>query len=752
VFLKGHSPFIMGEQQGEGADRWEGITFLVDLSNNIQSLSSAELALLRHVERRPSDAPLPGEGAKAWETPPPANLSARTSPVCVFGEATEILGSLQRGGGSSQLNPRVPAFEERPLGARTGLTQLEGPVARVNLNGTPENGPPPPATASKPLNAASAPFVPNIPLPVMSVAPPPLQPQHPQTIHINHMTTNVNYHVPHISAAAAAMRGEVSSSQGVSSSPAVMNGGINTSAGSIALSAMPLPFSVGGPYVHPFPPQQAHPQQLPPPPAHLYPADSRYHAPLLVIQPTADGYYQPIYHHPPTAFQPPAPSMHQPPPPAPPKQSSPTSHPVTYEHDNNVASGTFTFGTTPPFVSVKGKLEEESGSEDEDLKPPPSRLLNAGSTSGSVEAPVATEYHPEPRTAAFPQPDSRAYNGLMAAATNMYGGGPAAVNTLGPVSFPPPPLLHPVPPPTAQLPAANEAAAFQPPPFTHQQQRPVMPAEQSLAQHSNEVMPVKKTELMPSVEPPPPQPRPFASGQAQSSAQEERPTEVQMNTTNYMARQFQQNTLEYRTDAPAPSEADAYRTDAGAEQTKQQQQPQWLSPRAQQEPVEPVAVPVSHRSADEVANTGHQQPPPRQSQPPLSRKLSQTAAEEAVGSELLAAGGGGLVKSAQPAVSPVGRPLPPAAEPSPKARIEGQKASPVEQEIAQPSTGNRPQAALEPEKEKAAVAEKTCSVQASAAPVSSWANRLFSTPNNSSSNNKGIGNSTVTGTGTRVVT
>ena len=180
----------MGEI-GQAEGRWAGITFIQDLSDSVQTLSQSDLALLRNVERRPAELPLPGEGSKAWETPPIDLTALKTSPVCEFGEVTEILDNLQR----SQLNPKVPVFEQRLKSPQPAVSKFE---TVISMNGSASVLPPlvpPPLLTSRPLNAASAPFVPNIPLPT-SVAPPNAV-QHPQTIHINHLTANVNYHVPH---------------------------------------------------------------------------------------------------------------------------------------------------------------------------------------------------------------------------------------------------------------------------------------------------------------------------------------------------------------------------------------------------------------------------------------------------------------------------------------------------------------------------------------------------------------------------
>jgi len=105
--------------------------------------------------------PLPGE-AKVWETP------KGRSPECEFGEATAILKTLK-------LNPNAAVFEfPSPTSSDDEGINSEDVNADANA-------------AGNKLNASSAPFVPNIPIP--------FQTSHAQTIHINNLTANLNYHV-----------------------------------------------------------------------------------------------------------------------------------------------------------------------------------------------------------------------------------------------------------------------------------------------------------------------------------------------------------------------------------------------------------------------------------------------------------------------------------------------------------------------------------------------------------------------------
>jgi hypothetical protein len=736
---------VMGDTEGSSG-QWEGISFLVDLTDTLFPLSSRDRALLYALEHPGAEVSLPGgEGSTAWQTPDrakqPETEQQQLSPVCEFGGATEILKTLP------PLNPNVAAFETRssarPLSAQPGVEkavvlQHKEEISFTNSNGivlpsVPQSMP----AMSKPLNAASAPFVPNVPLPPppqQQQAGPSLQQHAPQTIHINHLTANLNYHMPHMMPTSVAMAGGA----GDHNSAAAMvtqgsSGGMmgSSAGGNNALSSMPMPFTVSGNYVPPFPQnhqqqqQQQHPhhhpsqhlhhgqqqqqqqqqhhhqQQMPP----MFTSEGGFSAPIMMIQrpEMVAGYYPYAYPLPAAAYQ------FQPPPQPPPQQQTkpPVHHAAnnSYDREMLVGSGSLTFGTTPPFVSGKGGKpeedeEESAASEEEELPRPTPRVPQPGAAqTGAARpppqplrgptGPAVPQYFPQEMVpnnnkaglAPPPRPEDRpAVNNSVVPVGEFTAHLPPAAVSFPPPSLPPPPV---VPPPASQLPAVG-AGMFNGPaprPFTQQQQQ----------QQQQQQVASKATTGGPRAEPTAKQQQPEAARQRFAQ---------------------QNNTLEYCTDAPVMS-AEAKQSwvatarprsenmpEATARSEGRQQQPQvqqqvQQQQRQQQQPVE-MTGPPSSSSAE--ANSRQQQ----------QQRLNQQQQQQQV-----------YPPSVNDAVAP-------ALTASSHQKVVGGRVPPLEPEKEKPAAA--------PVVEEAEKAGTTTTVQP---PASSWASRLFQTPNDSSISTKG---------------
>jgi len=232
-----------------------------DTDEAIHPLKIADMKILEAVAK-PSCIPLPGD-VGLWVTP------RGKSPDLEFADGTAVF---------KLLNPHAAEFAvvtNNPTNANTNATAAETsstqhvtptavhkvptdvsctPTVEVRASSIPITTPTTPAssiattahhpssanTAEKPikkLNAASAPFVPNIPIPLPATASGVAAQS--QTIHINHLTANLNYHV-------------LPSTADNQPSQAVK---LPCSEGNGVSSSLPLPFTVNGAYpdyVHPF--------------------------------------------------------------------------------------------------------------------------------------------------------------------------------------------------------------------------------------------------------------------------------------------------------------------------------------------------------------------------------------------------------------------------------------------------------------------------------------------------------------------